>query len=125
MKFDSNGRLIKQGNNKPLREIFMEKVINDANVIAKYLEIELPKVIKLKNGYGGLYSRGRNEMAIGFGDGEYSKTSRKVVMHEMLHHKGLSHGHNRMGHSFMSNSNNDILSLVMVRKIFKEEIINV
>lgn len=117
MKFDANGKKIVIKKGKSLSEIFLDRVIVDADVIAKYLKVNIP-YIKLKNGSGGDYTKSSNQMRIGFGDGTYNSQTRSIIIHEMLHHKGYEHGR-VMGFSFMSHSDHDSLSPMLSAKIFQ------
>lgn len=117
MKFDENGNKIKEKKGKSVKESFLDEVKRDAKIIAEYFNISMPD-IQLKNGFGGDYTRSENLVRIGFGDGVYNIITRRVLVHEMIHHKG--HGHGRvMGQLFMSHQDRDFLSPKIDREIFK------
>ncbi len=116
MKFDNNGKKIVVKRGVSLSEEFLGKVKLDIKKVAEYLKVEVPEV-KLKNGGGGDYTKSENLVRIGFSDAEYNNSIRRVIVHEMLHHKGYHHGRVN-GHLFMSHENNDHVSPILVEKIF-------
>jgi hypothetical protein len=77
---------------KNINPNLIESIKSDVLIIAKYLNVNLPKIIIKKSVSGGRYygrkTKINKRIVLGIKHG-YTKS---ILLHEMLHHKGYVHG---------------------------------
>jgi hypothetical protein len=112
MKFDKNGMYITNSTKVAEKQMKIENKVNrDVKIIAKRLGIKpTPKIIvSHRKGQSGCYYIWKHIVKIGVKDGYH----RTVLVHEMIHAKGITH-HN----GYRSNMKNDKLSYAIEKMIF-------
>lgn len=120
-RFNPNQKLKITCTPKNIDPKLIECVKSDVLIIAKYLNINLPKIIIKKSVSGGRYY-GKNtkinkRIVLGFKDGYV----RPILLHEMLHHKGYVHGLKHKGSlDFKSKLKHDTFTDYYMKQIFNE-----